>query len=192
MVSTTGCDPFVIIFVASNFWLEQLAGAGKTTTVSVMTGLYPPTSGDVSIYGHSIVKELHKARQSIGICPQHNVLFDRLTVMEHMTFFSKIKGVSIETEDLKARALELGLTEDQLKTTAAALSGGNKRKLSVAVALCGNPKFLILDEPTSAMDPTARRRTWQVLRKKRANRCILLTTHFMVRFPPLLLNGTCR
>lgn len=155
-----------------------------------MTGLYPPTSGDVSIYGHSIVKELHKARQSIGICPQHNVLFDRLTVMEHMTFFSKIKGVSIETEDLKARALELGLTEDQLKTTAAALSGGNKRKLSVAVALCGNPKFLILDEPTSAMDPTARRRTWQVLRKKRANRCILLTTHFMVSC--LLLNGACQ
>jgi ABC-type multidrug transport system ATPase subunit len=163
-----------------------IAGAGKTTTVSVMTGLYPPTSGDVSIYGHSIVQELHKARQSIGICPQHNVLFDRLTVMEHMTLFSKIKGVSIETEDLKARALELGLTEDQLKTTAAALSGGNKRKLSVAVALCGNPKFLILDEPTSAMDPTARRRTWQVLRKKRANRCIFVDYPFhgklVVRF----------
>jgi ABC-type multidrug transport system ATPase subunit len=155
------------------------SGAGKTSTVSVLTGLFPPTSGDVSIYGHSIVDELTKARESIGICPQHNVLFDRLTVMEHLKFFSKIKGVSYENKDLEASALEIGLTEDQLRTTASALSGGNQRKLSVAIALCGDPKFLILDEPTSAMDPTARRLTWQVLRRKRAGRVTLLTTHFM-------------
>lgn len=154
-------------------------GAGKTSTVAMLTGLYPPSGGDISIYGHSIVDDLAKARQSIGICPQHDVLFDRLTVMEHLTFFSKIKGVSSVRSELKERALEIGLTEDQLRTTASALSGGNKRKLSVAIALCGNPKFLILDEPTSAMDPTARRRCWQVLRKQREGRVTLLTTHFM-------------
>jgi len=154
-------------------------GAGKTSTIAMLTGLYPPTSGEVSIYGHSICENMAKARQSIGICPQHDVLFDRLTVMEHLVFFSRIKGVSSDSSELKEKALEIGLTEDQLRTTAAALSGGNKRKLSVAIALCGNPKFLILDEPTSAMDPTARRRCWQVLRKKRKGRVILLTTHFM-------------
>jgi len=154
-------------------------GAGKTSTVSILTGLYPPTSGDVSIYGHSVVDELAKARHSIGICPQHDVLFDRLTVMEHLRFFSKIKGMAFDDRILRAKALELGLTEDQLRTTASALSGGNKRKLSVAIALVGDPKFLILDEPTSAMDPTARRRCWEVLRRKRQGRVTLLTTHFM-------------
>lgn len=121
-------------------------GAGKTSTVSVLTGLYAPSSGDVSIYGNSIVDGLVAARQSIGICPQHNVLFDNLTVMEHLKFFSKIKGIRADPKDLQEKAVEIGLTEDQFRTTSSALSGGNKRKLSVAIALCGDPKFLILDE----------------------------------------------
>ena len=62
-------------------------GAGKTSTVSILTGLFPPTSGGVTIYGHSITEDMAKARQSIGICPQHDVLFDRLTVMEHQVLF---------------------------------------------------------------------------------------------------------
>lgn len=117
--------------------------------MSVITGLFPPTSGDISIYGNSVSGDLAKARQSIGICPQQNVLFDHLTVLEHLRFFSKIKGVNAELRDLETRVLEIGLTEDQLRTTSVALSGGNKRKLSVAIALCGDPKVLILDEPTS-------------------------------------------
>lgn len=126
-------------------------GAGKTSTVSLLTGLFPPTSGDVSIYGSSVVDELAKARQSIGICPQQNVLFDRLTVMEHMHFFSKVKGVSLTQSELEQKALELGLAEEHFRTTAGALSGGNKRKLSVAIALCGDPEFLILGRWPSAV-----------------------------------------
>jgi ABC-type Na+ transport system ATPase subunit NatA len=118
--------------------------AGKTTAVSLLTGLFPPTSGDCIIYGDSIVSDLVKARRSIGICPQENILFDRLTVFETITFFRRIKGIRSKRADVKAQAEEVGLN-DFFHTTASALSGGNKRKLSLAIALCGDPKFLVLD-----------------------------------------------
>lgn len=112
--------------------------------MSVLTGLYPPTSGDCTIYGKSIVHNLMEARESIGICPQHNVLFDCLTVYEHIAFFQRIKGIRPTAVRIRALADEIGLTE-YLRTSSSALSGGNKRKLSVAIALCGNPRVLVLD-----------------------------------------------
>lgn len=153
-------------------------GSGKTTTVSVMTGLFPPTSGDCMLYGNSIVHNKHEARQSLGICPQHNILFGDLTVYEHLAFFMRIKGLHPDKSKILGHAAEIGLT-DYISTTASALSGGNKRKLSVAVALCGDPDVLILDEPTSAMDPHSRRAVWELLRAKKKGRVTLLTTHFM-------------
>jgi ABC-type multidrug transport system ATPase subunit len=153
-------------------------GAGKSTTVSVMTGLFPPTSGDVFIYGHSIVNDMKGARQSIGICPQHNILFNSLTVSEHLRFFMRIKGMTPDRTTVERHAEEIGLT-DFLNTRSVALSGGNKRKLSVSIALCADPRFLLLDEPTSAVDPASRRAIWELLRQKRKGRVTLLTTHFM-------------
>jgi ABC-type multidrug transport system ATPase subunit len=117
---------------------------GKTTTVSVLTGLYPPTSGDCTIYGKSIVHNLIQARESIGICPQHNVLFDCLTVYEHIAFFQRIKGIRPTAAKIRALAEEIGLME-YVRTSSSALSGGNKRKLSVAIALSGEPRVLVLD-----------------------------------------------
>jgi len=154
-------------------------GAGKSSTISVLTGLFPPTSGDCYIYGKSITNQLAEARASMGICPQHNVLFDGLTVLEHLRFFERIKG-NRKTARASAveRSREVGLG-DFFHTASRALSGGNKRKLSVAIAMCGDPDFLMLDEPTSGMDPYSRRATWELLRKKRIGRVILLTTHFM-------------
>jgi ATP-binding cassette subfamily A (ABC1) protein 3 len=106
--------------------------------ISLLTGLFPPTSGDALIYGKSIVNEPSEARASLGICPQQNILFERLTVLEHIRFFQRIKGLSPDSSNVKHNAEEAGL-EEFFHTTAAALSGGNKRKLCVAIALSGNP-----------------------------------------------------
>jgi ATP-binding cassette subfamily A (ABC1) protein 3 len=113
--------------------------AGKTSTVSVLTGLFRPTSGDCILYGKSIVNDLMEARQSIGICPQHNILFDSLTVYEHLAFFMRMKGIRPSDAKIRSHAEEIGLS-DYLRTPSAALSGGNKRKLSVAIALSGDPR----------------------------------------------------
>lgn len=114
----------------------------------------------------------------MGICPQHNILFDQLTVTEHLSFFQRIKGIKPTRSSLRQSAQEIGLG-DYLRTTSIALSGGNKRKLSLAIALCGDPQFLMLDEPTSGMDVASRRNCWELLRKKRQGRVTLLTTHFL-------------
>jgi ABC-type multidrug transport system ATPase subunit len=155
-------------------------GAGKTSAISVMTGLLPPTSGQCLIYGNPSIstKGLEKARESMGICPQHDVLFTDLTVAEHLTLFEKIKGNRPTSHSIQKQANNVGIG-DKLNTLAGQLSGGMKRKLSIAIAMCGNPKFLLLDEPTTGMDPFARRATWEMLRKAKENRVILLTTHFM-------------
>jgi len=153
-------------------------GAGKTTTISVLTGLYPASSGDCNIYGNSISNALSSVRHSMGICPQHNILFPELTVSEHIIFFNAIKGVFPPPPAVETAAQEVGLG-DKLSALSNTLSGGMKRKLSVCISLCGNPKFLLLDEPTSGMDPYSRRATWELLRKSKKGRVTLLTTHFM-------------
>ena len=125
-------------------------GAGKSTTISLLTGLFRPTSGDATIYGHSITQDVAAARRSIGICPQQNVLFENLTVQEHIYFFQRLKGLRPTLEGARNMAREIGL-DDFFHVTSSALSGGNKRKLCVVAALCGSPQFLVLDEPTSGM-----------------------------------------
>lgn len=153
-------------------------GAGKSTTMSVLTGLFPPTQGDCFIYDRSIRRELGKLRQSMGICPQHNVIFEDMSVYEHIRLFETVKGVKPTPESILEKAKEVDLDE-KLYSYAKTLSGGQKRKLCVAMALCGEPKFVLFDEPTSGMDPFSRRATWELLRKKKKGRVTLLTTHFM-------------
>ncbi|XP_070561206.1 phospholipid-transporting ATPase ABCA3-like isoform X2 [Ptychodera flava] len=155
-------------------------GAGKTTTMSILTGLFPPTSGTASVNGYSILTDIDKVRYSLGLCPQHNVLFDRLTVKEHLEFFVSLKGKSgsearRQVEDM---IRDLNLTE-KTNEQSQKLSGGMKRKLSCGIALVGDSKIVILDEPTSGMDPYSRRGTWDLLLKHKQGRTILLTTHFM-------------
>ncbi|KAG0722166.1 ATP-binding cassette sub-family A member 3 [Chionoecetes opilio] len=155
-------------------------GAGKTTTMSMLTGLFPPTSGTALVGGHDIVREMDEVRRSLGLCPQHDILFDDLTVAEHITFFSKLKGMSGDAaqEEVNVMVKKLKL-EDKRDALSSTLSGGMKRKLSVGIALCGGSRVVFLDEPTSGMDPGARRLIWDLLQQERTGRTILLTTHFM-------------
>ncbi|XP_050517580.1 phospholipid-transporting ATPase ABCA3-like isoform X2 [Diabrotica virgifera virgifera] len=155
-------------------------GAGKTTTMSMLTGMISPTNGTAKINGHDIRLDIAGVRNSLGLCPQHNIIFDELTVEEHLYFFSKLKGLSkskITAEiDKYVKLLDL---EPKRKEKSSTLSGGMKRKLCVGMALCGNSKVVMLDEPTAGMDPSARRVLWELLQKQKEGRTILLSTHFM-------------
>lgn len=155
-------------------------GAGKTTTMSMLTGMFPPSRGTALINGCDIRNNIYGARESLGLCPQHNILFDELTVREHIVFYSRLKGLGeqeIETEVQKyVKLLEL---EPKIDAQSQTLSGGMKRKLSVGVALCGRSKVVLCDEPSSGMDPAARRALWDVLQSEKKGRTILLSTHFM-------------
>ncbi|XP_033114079.1 ATP-binding cassette sub-family A member 3-like [Anneissia japonica] len=155
-------------------------GAGKTTTMSILTGLFPPTSGTANINGKSIINDIQSVRSSLGLCPQHNVLFDRLTVKEHLDFFINLKGKSGKEADAEVKSMiqDLQLV-DKTNTASSSLSGGMKRKLCCAIALIGGSEIVILDEPTSGMDPYARRATWDLLLKYKAGKTMVLTTHFM-------------
>lgn len=155
-------------------------GAGKTTTMNMITGLFPPTHGEVHINGYNIRTQTKKARESFGLCPQHNVLFDELTVEEHLYFFYSLK----ESPDVSWKShVNDVLTSVDLagKRSALAkdLSGGMKRKLSLGNSMIGGSKILILDEPTAGMDPQARRAVWTLLQNLRRSKTILLTTHYM-------------
>ncbi|KAL3632486.1 Phospholipid-transporting ATPase abca1 [Castilleja foliolosa] len=155
-------------------------GAGKSTTMSMLVGLVRPTSGDALVFGKNILTDMDEIRQSLGVCPQHDILFPELTVKEHLEIFANIKGVNedclqnVVTEMVE----EVGLA-DKLNTFVSALSGGMRRKLSLGIALIGNSKVIILDEPTSGMDPYSMRLTWQLIKRIKKGRIILLTTHSM-------------
>lgn len=155
-------------------------GAGKTTCMSMLTGMFPPTSGTALVNGHDIRMDIEGVRNSLGLCPQHNILFDSLTVREHIVFYSRLKGLDKKEVDAEVKKyvniLEL---ENKINAMAKTLSGGMKRKLSVGMALCGGSKVVLCDEPTSGMDPSARRALWDLLQEEKKGRTILLSTHFM-------------
>ncbi|XP_052276886.1 ABC-type organic anion transporter ABCA8B-like isoform X3 [Dreissena polymorpha] len=157
-------------------------GAGKTTTLNILTGLTSPTSGTAFIKGLNVSNknELSEIRSQSGVCPQHNILFDHLTCIEHLELFAGIKGIQDDQRQQQiAEALDSVGLKEQKDVSAAKLSGGQKRKLSVAIAIIGDPKIIFLDEPTAGMDPYSRRHLWSVLKEKKKGRIILLTTHFM-------------
>ncbi|XP_042560484.1 phospholipid-transporting ATPase ABCA1a isoform X2 [Clupea harengus] len=155
-------------------------GAGKTTTMSILTGLFPPTSGTAYILGKDIQTELSTIRQNLGVCPQHNVLFSMLTVEEHIWFYARLKGLSEEKvkSEMEQIIKDVGLPNKR-KSRTNQLSGGMQRKLSVALAFVGGSRVVILDEPTAGVDPYARRGIWDLLLKYRQGRTIILSTHHM-------------
>ncbi|XP_070711035.1 phospholipid-transporting ATPase ABCA1-like [Pempheris klunzingeri] len=155
-------------------------GAGKTTTMSILTGLFPPTSGTALINGYDIRTDMDSIRKYLGMCPQHNVLFNELTVEEHIYFYSRLKGRSRDEVKIEMDQMikDVGLPHKR-KDLAKNLSGGMQRKLSVAIAFVGGSKIVILDEPTAGVDPYARRGIWELLLKYKQGRTIILSTHHM-------------
>jgi ATP-binding cassette subfamily A (ABC1) protein 3 len=157
-------------------------GAGKSTLISILCGVYESDSGEAYYENTNILssENVQKFRQKLGICPQHDVLFENLTVKEHLEMFCVFKGVdskNIEYEVQKTMQ-EMCIT-DKKDTKSSGLSGGQKRKLSIGLALIGGSEVVFLDEPSSGMDITSRRQLWDILKNCMNNRIIVLTTHYM-------------
>lgn len=157
-------------------------GAGKTTAISCLTGISPVTAGDALIYGYSVRSSvgMTNIRKIIGVCPQFDILWDALTGKEHLHLFASIKGLPASSirEVAEKSLAEVKLTE-AAGMRSGSYSGGMKRRLSVAIALIGDPKLVVLDEPTTGMDPITRRHVWDIIEEAKKGRAIILTTHSM-------------
>ncbi|KRX85323.1 ATP-binding cassette sub-family A member 3 [Trichinella sp. T6] len=153
-------------------------GAGKSTTISILTGVLAPSCGSVTINGMDMRKHFDKIQTTLGYCPQYNPLFACMTVYEHLKFYCKLKGRQLMPTEVD-RLLHLLNLESKRHSLADHLSGGMKRKLCVAIALIGGSEVVLLDEPTTGMDPRARHDAWQLLLEEKQYRTMLLTTHFM-------------
>uniref|UniRef100_A0A8D3CCQ9 Cholesterol transporter ABCA5 n=1 Tax=Scophthalmus maximus TaxID=52904 RepID=A0A8D3CCQ9_SCOMX len=158
------------------------SGAGKSTLMNILCGICPPTGGSATIYGSPVaeVADGSEMKQLVGICPQFNIIFDVLTVEEHLRIFAAVKGIRPADIDAEVTKVLKDLDLEKIMTAQAKnLSGGQKRKLSVGIAILGDPKILLLDEPTAGMDPCSRHQVWSLLKSRRAGRVTVLSTHFM-------------
>ena len=158
-------------------------GAGKTTTFKCLSKEILPTYGKIYIDNKEINEDFDKVRSLIGYCPQFDAIFESLTVYENLEFYGLIKGAQKDKIKSIVYALmdEMSLTPFKDKESGR-LSGGNKRKLSVAIAIICNPPIILLDEPSTGMDPEARRYMWGVIHRISLNRkksTIIMTTHSM-------------
>ena len=171
-----------------NFYKDEIFallghnGAGKTTLISMLTGLYEATEGSALYDGYDILdsNNMDKFRTILGICPQHDVLFDDLTIREHLEMFCIFKGFSSDNFDSEINKTLHDFELDNIQNiTAKNLSAGQRRKLSIAISLVGGSKVIFLDEPSSGMDITSRRNLWDILKRQSEQKIIILTTHYM-------------
>jgi len=154
-------------------------GAGKTTTVKMLTCLTGPSGGKAEIMGKDISKDPDGVKRLVGVSPQDTSVAENLTVKENLEFMAGIYLSGDKTEAVVSRAIRsFGLDEFENKK-AKLLSGGYKRKLSIAMAIIGEPKVLFLDEPTLGLDVLARRQLWREIEDLKKNMTIVLTTHYM-------------
>ena len=152
-------------------------GAGKTTTVEIIETIRRPTSGKVHLLGMDVTKEKRNIVPCIGVLPQGFSSFDRLTVRETMLYYSRLFGGRNDAID---KLIALVNLEDKAKEQYATLSGGLKQRLGIAIALVNDPEVVFLDEPTTGLDPRARREVWDVLLGlKQEGKTVFLTTHYM-------------
>ncbi|GJZ90411.1 ABC transporter A family member 7-like protein [Tanacetum coccineum] len=157
-------------------------GAGKTSFINMMIGLIKPSSGTAYVQGLDIRSNMDQIYANMGVCPQHDLLWETLTGREHLLFYGRLKNLkgsaltqAVE-ESLKSVNLFNGGVADK---QAGKYSGGMKRRLSVAISLIGDPKVVYMDEPSTGLDPASRNNLWNVVKRAKQNRAIILTTHSM-------------
>ena len=149
-------------------------GAGKTTAIEIMEGLRKKDEGDVKVLGLNPWKDSYKLHQKIGVIPQEFTFFEKITPREAIIYYADLFGVKVDPDEI----LKAVLLEDSAKVMFDNLSGGQKQKTGLALALVNSPELLFLDEPTTGLDPNARRAIWEVIRGLKARgKTIILTTH---------------
>jgi len=155
-------------------------GAGKSTTLAALSGDTIPTAGEIYLNQYNLQTNPSDALQYFGWCPQFDALIGNLTGREQLTLYCRIKGLQEEVIPNSVNAflkrLDLEAIADRV---VGGYSGGNKRKLSLAVAMIGNPPIVFLDEPSTGMDPLARRFMWNVITQLGGNKAVIVTTHSM-------------
>ena len=154
-------------------------GAGKTTTVKMLTCLTKPTEGRAEIMGHDIMKEPDDVKRLVGVSPQDTSVAENLTVKENLEFMADLYLPKDKAGSAVARTIKAFGLEEFTGKKAKLLSGGWKRKLSIAMAIIGEPKVLFLDEPTLGLDVLARRQLWRKIEALKKDMTIVLTTHYM-------------
>ena len=159
------------------FGLLGVNGAGKTTLIKILCGLTKKTSGTVTINNFNLDEEIDKIKEIIDISPQETSVANNLTVKENLEFFANIYN----NNDVKTinEIIDIFNLNEVLNQRAKTLSGGYKRRLSIAIALISKPKILFLDEPTLGLDVFARRELWNIIKKLQKNITIILTSHYL-------------
>jgi ABC-type multidrug transport system ATPase subunit len=159
-------------------------GAGKSTTINMLTGLYPPSAGSASVNGHDIAADPAAVCAQQGVCMQHDILYPYLSVVEHLELYAAIKGVPAAEREAEIRDMveKVGLGasgDNKMNALAGTLSGGQMRKLSVGIALLNKPAVVYLDEPSSGMDVASQRHIWDLIIAQKRERVVVLTSHSM-------------
>ncbi len=159
------------------FGLLGVNGAGKTTLIKILCGLTRKTSGDVTINNFNLDKEIDKIKEIIDISPQETAVANNLTVKENLEFFANIYNNNVP--NFINEIVNIFNLAKVLNQRAKTLSGGYKRRLSIAISLISKPKILFLDEPTLGLDVFARRELWNIIKKLQKNITIILTSHYL-------------
>ncbi|KAL7748238.1 hypothetical protein RI367_006424 [Sorochytrium milnesiophthora] len=155
-------------------------GAGKSTLINMLSGLLSPTSGNAYVFGHALTHDTMPIQRMLGTCPQDDIQYPQLSAREHLRLYARFKDIpSANLNEYIDERLDLVGLLDHADQPVGEFSGGMKRRLSIVSAAIGDPQFIILDEPTTGMDPINRRKVWQYIARLKRDSVLLLTSHSM-------------
>ena len=153
-------------------------GAGKSTLLNCLSGKVAPTQGSATVHGYDLATATSTIQRLIGYVPQHDLVWDELSALEHVRLFSRLKGERPNLSDWQDMLTSVHLQSDG-SSPVGDFSGGMKRRLSIALASISDPPVVFMDEPTTGIDPLNRRRIWKLIQDLKKNRIVILTTHLM-------------